>query len=168
MRGRKCAGHRSPKQSDAVGGITVQYPARLYSLVLVPTVIPQFSLMAQCFFDLKIRRKILSSGSTHLFTSNIPFSKSIPNLDAIMPSNRAYSYDSNDIHFDSIPILEGEIRHLPVICLHIFTRQPLRVWIHIIRHSKGLFEGIPTQLRSWELVQGTQRYSSRKLGVLNW
>src|SRR5258707_15097794 len=40
-----------------VGGITVQYPARLYSPVLVPTVIPQFSLMAQCFFDLEIRRK---------------------------------------------------------------------------------------------------------------
>src|SRR5258708_35000324 len=143
-------------------GITIQYPARLYSLVLVPKVIPQFSLMAQCFFDLEIRRKILSSGSTHLFTSNIP------NLDAIMPSNRAHSYDSNDIHFNSIPILEGEIRHLPVICLHIFTRQPLRVCIRIIRRSKGLFEGILTQLRSWELVQGKRRYSSCKLGVLNW
>src|SRR5258708_24209467 len=39
------------------GGITVKSPARLYSPVLVPTVIPQFSLMAQCFFDLEIRRK---------------------------------------------------------------------------------------------------------------
>src|SRR5258708_39804937 len=65
--------------------------------------------------------KSLSSGSTHLFTSIIPFSKSIPSLDAIIPSNRAHLYNSNDIHFDSIPILEGEIRHLPVICLHIFT-----------------------------------------------
>ena len=37
-----------------------------------------------------------------------------------MPSNRAHLYDSNDIHFDSIPTLEGEIRHLPVICLYIF------------------------------------------------
>src|SRR5260221_4900462 len=36
--------------APGVGGITVQYPARLYSPVLVPTVIPQFSLMAQCFF----------------------------------------------------------------------------------------------------------------------
>src|SRR5260221_956376 len=41
----------------AVGGITVQYPAHLYSLVLVPTVIPQFSFMAQRFFDHEIRRK---------------------------------------------------------------------------------------------------------------
>src|SRR5258708_33106154 len=44
-------------ESLGVGGITVQYPACLYSPVLVPTVIPQFSLMAQCFFDLEIRRK---------------------------------------------------------------------------------------------------------------
>src|SRR5258705_2541657 len=35
---------------SGVGGITIQYPACLYSLVLVPTVIPQFSLMAQRFF----------------------------------------------------------------------------------------------------------------------
>src|SRR5258708_33956667 len=103
-----------------------------------------------------------------LFTPNIPFSKSIPNSDTIMPSNRAHLYNSNNIHFDSIPILEGEIWHLPVICLHIFTWQPLQVWIHIIRRLKGLFEGIPTQLRSWKLVQGKQRYSSHKLGVLNW
>src|SRR5258707_72213 len=46
-----------PEPRHAVGGITVQYPACLYSPVLVPTVIPQFSLMAQCFFDLEIRRK---------------------------------------------------------------------------------------------------------------
>src|SRR5258708_28898762 len=111
---------------------------------------------------------MLSVGSTNIFTPNIPFFKSIPNSDAIMPSNRAHSYDSNDIHLDSIPILEGEIRHLPVICLYIFTRQPLRVWIRIICRSKGLFEGIPTQLRPRELVQGKRRYSSRKLGVLNW
>ena len=147
-----------------VGRITIQYPACLYSPVLVPTVIPQFSFMAQCFFD----HKILSLGSTHLFTSIIPISKSIPNLDTIIPSNRTHSYNSNDIHFDSIPILEGKIRHLPVICLHIVTRQTLRVWIRIIRRSKGLFEGIPTQLRSWELVQGKRRYLSCKLGVLNW
>ena len=44
-------------ESDSVGGITVQYPAHLYSPVLVPTVIPQFSLMAQRFFDHKIQRK---------------------------------------------------------------------------------------------------------------
>src|SRR5258708_17481123 len=113
-------------------------------------------------------KEILSLGSTHIFTSIIPFSKSIPNSDTIMPSNRAHLYDSNDIHFDSIPILEGKIWHLLVICLHIFTWQPLRVWIRIIRRSKGLFEGILMQLRSWDLVQGKWRYSSCKLGVLNW
>src|SRR5258708_10159622 len=112
------------------------------------------------FFDLEIRRKILSSGSTHLFTSIIPFSKSIPNLDAITPSNRAHSYDSNDIHFNSIPILEGEIRKLPVLCLRIFSQQPLRVRTRIIGHSKGLFEEIQTQFRSLELIQGNRRYST--------
>src|SRR5260221_398511 len=50
-----------------------------------------------------------------------------------MPSNRAHSHDSNDIHFTSLPILEGEIRHLPVISLHFFTRKPLRVWIRRLR-----------------------------------
>ncbi len=42
---------------SGVGRITIHYPAHLYSLVLVPTVIPQFSFMAQCFFVHKIRRK---------------------------------------------------------------------------------------------------------------
>src|SRR5258706_15163622 len=51
----RCQG--ASKTRSVVGGITVQYPACLYSLVLVPTVIPQFSFMAQCFFDHEIRRK---------------------------------------------------------------------------------------------------------------
>src|SRR5258708_25128344 len=49
--------NRTLLHSSTVGGITVQYPACLYSPVLVPTVIPQFSLMAQCFFDHEIQRK---------------------------------------------------------------------------------------------------------------
>ena len=97
-----------------VGGITIQYPAHLYSPVLVPTVIPQFSFMAQRFFDHEIQRKSHLQ-STHLFTSIIPFSKSIPNSDAIMPSNRADFYDHNGTTFNSLPILEAEIRKLPVL-----------------------------------------------------
>src|SRR5258708_36510539 len=45
--------------------------------------------------------------------THILFSKSIPNFDAIIPSNRANSYDSNDPTFNSIPIMEGEIQNLP-------------------------------------------------------
>src|SRR5258706_3244194 len=45
--------------------------------------------------------------------THILFSKSIPNFNAIMPSNRAGPYDHNGTTFNSIPILEGEIRNLP-------------------------------------------------------
>ena len=45
--------------------------------------------------------------------THILFSKSIPNFNAIMPSNRAGPYDHNGTTFNSIPILEAEIRNLP-------------------------------------------------------
>ncbi len=41
------------------------------------------------------------------------FSTSTPNLDALIPLNRENSYNSNNPTFNSIPILEGEIRNLP-------------------------------------------------------
>src|SRR6266436_6867004 len=46
--------------------------------------------------------------------TEILLSKSAPNLDALIPLNRAKSYDPNDPAFTFIPILEGEIRNLPV------------------------------------------------------
>jgi len=45
--------------------------------------------------------------------THILFSKSIPNFDTIMPSNRAGPYDHNGTMFNSVPILEAEIRNLP-------------------------------------------------------
>ena len=45
-------------------------------------------------------------------TPNILFSKSIPNSDAIMPSNRAGFYDHNGTTFAPVPILEAEIREV--------------------------------------------------------
>ena len=95
------------------------------------------------------------------------FPKSIPNPDAIMPSNRAGSYDHNGTTFNSVPILEAEIRKLPFICLHIVSQQPLRVRTRTISRSKGLTWEIQTQLRLWKSVQGKWRYSSRKLEVLS-
>ncbi len=53
--------------------------------------------------------------------TEILLSKSAPNLDALIPLNRAKSYDPNDPTFTFIPILEGEIRNLPVLCLHTFA-----------------------------------------------
>ena|SRR5260221_13471623 len=85
-----------------VGRIIFWYPAHIYSSVLVPTAIQQFSFPAQCFFD----HEILSLGNTHLFTSNIPYSKSTPNFLTITPSNRANPYDHNGAIFVSVPILE--------------------------------------------------------------
>src|ERR1700746_2259259 len=97
------------------------------------------------------------------FTYN-PFSKSIPNSDAIMPSNRAGSYDHNGTTFNSVPILEAEIRNLPVLCLHTFSQQPLRVQICIIGRSKGIFKANPT---AWVTKHGTE-YSPRKSAITGW
>src|SRR5260221_3553387 len=63
-------------------------------------------------------------------------------------SDRAGSYDHNGTTFVSIPILEAESQKLPVLCLWILSRQPFRVRTRIIVRSKGLIEGILTQLRS--------------------
>ena len=97
------------------------------------------------------------------FTHN-PFSKSIPNSDAIMPSNRAGSYDHNGTTFNSVPILEAEIRNLPVLCLPTFSQQPLRVRIRNIGRSKGLIEENPT---AWITKHGTE-YSPRKSAITGW
>src|SRR5260221_14669005 len=60
--------------------------------------------------------------NTFLFGfTEILLSKSPPNLDALIPLNRAKSYDPNDPTFTFIPILEGEIRNLPVLYLHTFA-----------------------------------------------
>src|SRR5260370_27771468 len=99
--------------------------------------------------------------------SNIPFSKSIPNSDAIMPSNRAGFYDHNSTTFNSVSILEAKIQKLPVLCLHILSQQPLRVRTRIIGRSKVLIEEIQMQLKSQKFVQGKRRYSSFKLEVLS-
>src|SRR5260221_1941409 len=138
----------SESQGLYVGRIIVWYPAPLYSPILVPTAIQQFP--------------------SPISTPNIPFSKSIPNSDTIMPSNRAGFYDHNGTTFNSVPILEAEIQKLPVLCLRISSQQPLRVRTRIMGRSKGLIEEIQTQLRSWELVQGKRRYLSFKLDVLSW
>src|SRR5260221_23048 len=53
--------------------------------------------------------------------TEILLSKSAQNLDALIPLNRAKSYDPNDPTFTFIPILEGEIWNLPVLCLHTFA-----------------------------------------------
>src|SRR6266404_4966060 len=53
--------------------------------------------------------------------TEILLSKSVPNLEALIPLNRAKSYDPNNPTFTFIPILEGEIRNLPVLCLHTFA-----------------------------------------------
>src|SRR5258708_23587086 len=58
--------------------------------------------------------------------SNIPFSKSIPNSEAIMPSNRAGFYDHNGTTFNYVPILEAEIRKLSVpLFTHSFSATAL-------------------------------------------
>ncbi len=71
-----------------------------------------------------------------------------------MPSNRADFYDHNGGTFNSVPILEGEIRHLPDLCLHAFSQQPLRAWAHTMGRSKGHFETNLMQLRSWKFGSG--------------
>ena len=53
--------------------------------------------------------------------TEILLSKSAPNLDALIPLNRAKSYDPNDPTFNFIPILEGKIQNLLVLCLHTFA-----------------------------------------------
>ncbi len=151
----------------AVGGIIVQYPACLCSPFSTLTAIPIFPFYILYPASTKnAREPPLNSNSTHIHF-HIPISKSIPNPDAIMPSIRAGFYDHNGGTFNSVPILEGEIRHLPDLCLHAFSRQPLRARARTIGRSKGLFETNLTQLRSWKLVRGKRRYSSRKLEVLS-
>src|SRR5260370_40429594 len=118
-------------------------PTHLYYQVLMTTTIQQFSSPIQCFFD----HKSCLFGQHSYILSDVPFSKSIPNSDAIMPSNRAGFYDHNGTTFNSVPILEAEIRKLPVLCLHILSQQPLRVRTRIIGRLKGLIEEIQTQLR---------------------
>ncbi len=93
-----------------------------------------------CSWNLK---EILSSGSTHLFTSIIGTT------------------------FNSIPILEGEKWYLPVLCLHAFSQWPLQARTRIIHRSKGIFKANTAQKKSWESVWGKQRYSMYKLGVLS-
>src|SRR5258708_1368206 len=95
---------------------------------------------------------MLTLGSTHMSTPNIPFSKSIPNSDAIMPSNRACFYDHNGTTFNSVPILEADIWKLPVLCLHILSQQPLRVWTCIIGYSSFKLDVL-----SWQDILGGNR-----------
>src|SRR5258705_12067633 len=76
--------------------------------------------------------------------TEILLSKSAPNLDALIPLYRARSYDPNDPTFTFIPILEGEIRNLPVLCLHTLAGLQLRFKIRIIPRSKGIFKANPT------------------------
>src|SRR5260221_8604139 len=54
--------------------------------------------------------------------TEILLSKSAPNLDALIPLNRAKSCDPNDPTFTFIPILEGEIWNLLLLCLCAFAR----------------------------------------------
>src|SRR5260221_13647277 len=81
------------------------------------------------------------------------FSTSTPNLDALIPLNRANSYDSNDPTFNSIPILEGEIRNLPGFCLPILPGQRRRFRARIIYRRKDLFNWNTAPLRSWKSAQ---------------
>src|SRR5260370_6235001 len=149
-------------------GIILQSPARLCSPCSTLTVIPIFPFYILYPTSTKNARELpLNSNSTHIHF-HILISKSIPNPDAIMPSNRAGFYDHNGGTFNSVPILEGEIRHLPDLCLHSFSRQPLRARARTIDRSKGLFDTSLTQLRSWKLVWEKRRYSSCKLEVLSW
>src|SRR5258708_3938665 len=151
-----------------VGRIIVQYPAHLCSPFSTLTAIPIFPFYILYPTSTKnVREPPLNSNSTHIHF-HILISRSIPNPDAIMSSNRADFYDHNGGTFNSVPILEGEIRHLPDLCLHAFSRQPLRARARTIGRSKGLFETNLTQLRSRKLVQGKRRYSSRKLEGLSW
>src|SRR5260221_14697659 len=53
--------------------------------------------------------------------TEILLSKLSPNLDALIPLNKAKSYDPNDPTFTFIRILEGKIWNLPVLCLHTFA-----------------------------------------------
>src|SRR5258708_5079904 len=76
--------------------------------------------------------------------THILFSKSIPNFNAIMPSNRAGPYDHNSTTFNSVPILEGKIRNLPGFCLPILSGQLRRFRAHIIYLRKGVFNWNPT------------------------
>src|SRR5258708_5161417 len=67
---------------------------------------------------------VVKGATTNAFLfgfTEILLSKSAPNLDALIALNRAKSYDPNDPTFTFIPILEGEIRNLPVLCLHTFA-----------------------------------------------
>ncbi len=112
--------------NDTVGGIIVQYLAHLYSPFSTLIVIPILPFHIQYPSGTKnMKETPLNSNSTHIHF-HIPISKSIPNPDKIIPSNRAGSYDHNGGTFNFIPILEGEIRYLPDLCLHAFSRQPLR------------------------------------------
>ncbi len=150
-----------------VGRIIVQYPAHLCSPFLTLIAIPIFPFYILYPSSTKnVREPPLNSNSTHIHF-HILMSKSIPNPDAIMPSNRVGFYDHNGGTFNSVPILEGEIRHLPDLCLHAFSWQPFRAWARTIGRSKGLFETNLTQLTSWKLVRGKRRYSGRKLEVLS-
>src|SRR5258708_38461375 len=140
--------------SYSVGRIIVQYPACLCSPFSTLTAIPIFPFYILYPTSTKnAREPPLNSNSTHIHF-HILISRSIPNPDAIMPSNRAGFYDHNGGTFNSVPILEGERRHLPDLCLHAFSRQPLRARSRTIVRSQGLFETNLTQLRSWKLVQG--------------
>src|SRR5258708_10057862 len=61
----------------AVGGITVQYPACLYSQVLMPTAIQQFLSLIQCFFDQKSCLQAALIYSHPLFHFPNPFQTSM-------------------------------------------------------------------------------------------
>src|SRR5258706_303421 len=101
--------------------------------------------------------------------THILFSKSIPNFNAIMPSNRAGPYDHNGTTFNSIPILEGEIRNLPGFCLPILSGQRRRFRARIIYRRKGLLNWNTAPLRSWESAQWLWRYSGIKLDrIISW
>ena len=95
------------------------------------------------------------------------FSTFIPNFDAIVPSHRANSYDHNGTTFNSVPILEAEIRNLPGLCLPTLSGQRRRFRARIIYRRKGLFNWITAPLRSWESAQWRRRYSGIKLDRIN-
>src|SRR5260221_6216160 len=108
-----------------VGRIIVQFPACLcspFSTLIVIPILPFYILYPSSTKN--VRETPLNSNPTHIHF-HILISKSIPNPDTIMPSNRADFHDHNGGTFNFVPILEGEIQYLPDLCLHAFSWQPL-------------------------------------------
>src|SRR5258708_37465012 len=95
-----------------VGRILVLYPACLQGPVLALRTYHshyQSRVPPQMLFLFRFTEILLSKF------------KLAPNLDALIPLNRAKSYNPNNPTFNFIPILEGEIQNLLVLCLHTFA-----------------------------------------------